>query len=655
MVVAPRTLRQTFPGHHPVQWRTASPLWEVLSSPAENPVFAQPAILRFTTDTFMEDFLTVATESPTRLWEWQVQKETWRKPAPIPPVRLAQGQPAPPPPLNGQLLDDPALQEEPLKLYQSAHQRYYLVAANLVCRIPGLPDKTLKNTQGETVSFVMRRLMEDVTVLKEHAFVDGFWQPIEPDQAATLISGEQTFPMFPTTYTHTSGGYARCMFSGLIPVSNREALMNAGRQSMAPTGTALDTAADRRDRLLTVLEVDVIAPWQNINLSRSKEDRALPKDQVALNTLLSELDDQEETEFLTGIHLAQDKLQTVSWYVLLDLAYYLRDYLPTIWSRIESTPNAIVPPGTPGKALLDTLRTTTFKVETSNDFDDLAVLRRKFAGIPANVPGGATGRVSLASALRSVYNARDHLENATAPYAHDPAPSPPAPWPTERFLLCGDGIASLVDVQNTNNLTALIEAALTELPPNATLRLPLAPTAPTLIDSLDESDYSNDRFLIRCVYQRPNCPPSVHPTVVSQPTQAFQLASYFDPDAPARPIRIAMPIDTSPGGLRKFAKNTMFVMSDSLACQVEKARDLTFGDLVLSVLPWPFHKDFSADRGGCPSGTLTFGKICTLSIPIITICALILLIIIVALLDIIFKWVPYLIFCLPLPGLKAKK
>jgi hypothetical protein len=58
---------------------------------------------------------------------------------------------------------------------------------------------------------------------------------------------------------------------------------------------------------------------------------------------------------------------------------------------------------------------------------------------------------------------------------------------------------------------------------------------------------------------------------------------------------------------------------------------------------------------GCESGAGTFGMICTLSIPIITLCALILLIIIVFLLDVIFKWVPYLIFCLPLPGLKAKK
>ena len=47
--------------------------------------------------------------------------------------------------------------------------------------------------------------------------------------------------------------------------------------------------------------------------------------------------------------------------------------------------------------------------------------------------------------------------------------------------------------------------------------------------------------------------------------------------------------------------------------------------------------------------------ICSLSIPIVTICALILLIIMVTLLDIIFRWLPYLIFCFPVPGLRGKK
>ena len=46
--------------------------------------------------------------------------------------------------------------------------------------------------------------------------------------------------------------------------------------------------------------------------------------------------------------------------------------------------------------------------------------------------------------------------------------------------------------------------------------------------------------------------------------------------------------------------------------------------------------------------------ICSLSIPIITICALILLMIIVSLLDVIFRWLPYFIICFPLPKFKTK-
>lgn len=79
-------------------------------------------------------------------------------------------------------------------------------------------------------------------------------------------------------------------------------------------------------------------------------------------------------------------------------------------------------------------------------------------------------------------------------------------------------------------------------------------------------------------------------------------------------------------------------------------------DLVLSVLPWPFHKDLGMGSGGpCKSGSIDIGMICSLSIPIITICALILLMIIVSLLDFIFRWMPYFIMCFPIPGLKGKK
>ena len=101
---------------------------------------------------------------------------------------------------------------------------------------------------------------------------------------------------------------------------------------------------------------------------------------------------------------------------------------------------------------------------------------------------------------------------------------------------------------------------------------------------------------------------------LSDPSARFQMAGFFDPDAPARPIRIALPIDTSPAGLRKHDKNTAFMISDILCGQIGRFKKLSLGDLVLSVLPWPFHKplDMSApDQGPCVGG-----EICSLSIPI---------------------------------------
>ena len=97
-------------------------------------------------------------------------------------------------------------------------------------------------------------------------------------------------------------------------------------------------------------------------------------------------------------------------------------------------------------------------------------------------------------------------------------------------------------------------------------------------------------------------------------------------------------------------------MSDMLCGQVQRAKGMGFIDLVLQVLPWPFHKDIDVGKGGgCKGGGLEIGMICSLSIPIITICALLLLIIIVTLLDFIFRWLPYFIICFPVPGLKGKK
>jgi hypothetical protein len=78
---------------------------------------------------------------------------------------------------------------------------------------------------------------------------------------------------------------------------------------------------------------------------------------------------------------------------------------------------------------------------------------------------------------------------------------------------------------------------------------------------------------------------------------------------------------------------------------------------VLSVLPWPLHKDLPvSDAGACKDADgISFGLLCSLSIPIITICALILLMVMVNLLNVVFHWLPFFISCFPVPHLSAKR
>ncbi|HMR64197.1 MAG TPA: hypothetical protein PKE64_09325 [Anaerolineae bacterium] len=634
MVTASRLLTEPTP-----QWLTAAPLWEPYAAIEQRHRVRQPALLRFTADTFMDDFITVVTTSPARLGEWSVTPETWRRPAPVPSLpnqTNGLGQPSAAAVLSGATAD-PELAGERLKLYMPAHQRYYLVTANLVCRLPGLPDKRLDFSQNERVSFVLRRLMQAVgeDQIREHAFVQGRWQVVEAGDEQRLVSGEAQQPLFPITYPEFKGR-ARRLFAGLVPVSGREAYLTAGRQiePAASAGSEANPEA-RLAQLQTVLAIDVLEPWRAINQLWAREDAALVSSWTEIGS-----DTTERGRLATTANKSRDKLQTASWYGLLDLASFLQDYLPDVWSRIESNPTGSVPNGTPGRALIEALQDASFKPETGTDINNLDIQRNKLRG--RNETSGAT---TLAQALSQLEADRTDLELATAGYVQgEPG------WPATKFLLCGQRVKALVD-----DLADLVAEALAAAPPDPAQRIPLTPLAQEISASIDETDYANNLFVIRCVFERPNCPPSVRPAIVSEPTESFEMASYFDPDAPARPIRIPLPVDTSPAGLRKFAKNTMFVLSDTLACQVEAARQITLGDLVLSVLPWPFHQDLP-DPGvaGCEDGQGTFGMLCTLSIPIITICALILLIIIVFVLDIIFKWVPYLIFCLPLPGLKAK-
>ncbi len=164
------------------------------------------------------------------------------------------------------------------------------------------------------------------------------------------------------------------------------------------------------------------------------------------------------------------------------------------------------------------------------------------------------------------------------------------------------------------------------------------------------------RFVVRFVFERPRCGNLFAP-VVSPATTRLELAPFMDPDAPARAVRIHMPLDITPAGLRKYKKNASFLFSDMMCGKIKKIRKLTLGDLVLSILPWPFHKDLPdvGNTGPCRSDGETLGLICSLSIPIVTLCAMILVFIMVNLFNIFFKWMPWFFVCFPLPGLSGLK
>jgi hypothetical protein len=163
---------------------------------------------------------------------------------------------------------------------------------------------------------------------------------------------------------------------------------------------------------------------------------------------------------------------------------------------------------------------------------------------------------------------------------------------------------------------------------------PPAAGAQPAVPKLDPS--GGVTYRLRCVYRKPRCGPLAKDEV-SEPSEEFVLAPFFDPDAPGRPIRITMPVDTSPAGLRKFPKNVAILVSDKLRQQMAAVGDPK-----------------AALAGDVAQGPpFDLGEICSFSIPIITICALIVLMIFIQLLNIIFWWLPFLKICLPLK-LKAK-
>ena len=524
------------------QWTAPVPLWTESAIRRSGPAFRQPALLRFESDRFMDELAGVLGSRPDTLAGLVAQPETWKTPR----VGLA----APP--------ADAAM---PFKLYQPAHQRYYLVAASLVCRTPGFPDHTVNSSAEERVSFVLRRVVAAAggDVNNPAGRTEFAWMPGEPGRWVALTNPEppaqeEQLPMFPMTTRDAPR--PRRVLGGFVPVAKRE-IFAAGRNPASDPAVVVPD-----DHRLLELQRRVVDPWAELLTWYD----GLPAAQRSAPTTV-------------------DAVRQASALILLDFAAVLHDVLPALETAIR---DEAAPAAGPGRTLFLALGT----------------------------PGAP---ITLREALRSVKAQEAALEAATLGSAPVSLPDLALNIPQFRALIDrqGDGSRTLVTL-----VQAALPAAAAQPAPKLPLRRPAVASQP-------------DWYVIRCVYRRPQCAPLMG-ALVSDPTPPFQLASFFDSDAPARPLTVMLPIDTTPSGLRKADKGVAFVISDELSKQMSRIKglkELTEGDL---------------------NPGLGFGMICSLSIPIITLCAFIVLMIFVALLNIVFWWLPFFKICFPVPRLEAK-
>ena len=532
-----------------VQWMSPQPLWSDLTAAPVKTAYRRPALLRFATDTFMEDVQNVLDKTPANVRDYVAEVEDWRTPG------------------AGLLMGSDAAG---LKLYQPTHQRFYLVSASLVCRLPGLPDHTVRVARSERISFVLRRLKDG----GEFAWIDGKpgkWVGASP---SVLVNGEERLPMFSLNYD--GGDRTRRICMGLIPVSRRQAYSTATEQASPDPPPPVDPRKAELGRQVT-------GPW--VSLWKWFIDPATNTADPTQKTLAA----------------AQN-----SAFLLIDVATFLVDYIRNVSDAIQ------------GKLALVELSAAERALYTALDARD------------SNLG------MKLRDAIVKAKDFEQQLETFAQP--ENASPTFPPGYP----LRSGSAFFNAADA----NFAALFTES--QLPGEAVPQTPLRRlfeaalpdeqiTIPARAPQFNPADSkAGDRFAVYCVYERPRCGRQ-SPPVLSARSREFAMAGFFDPDAPARPLQVALPFDTTPAALRKYDKNVAFTISDELQKQMDRIKSAK--------------KLMDGEVGGSQLG-ITF--ICSLSIPIITLCAFIVLMIFIQLLNIIFWWLPFFKICFPVPTVKAK-
>ena len=470
-----------------------------------------------------------------------------------------------------------------LKLFQPVQSRFYVVASSLSCRKPGLPDHTVNRSAGESVVFVVRQLrpnpgfsVADCAVYDPTKCTEYAWIPSPGVGGAPGTLGDEA------EWAHASGPD---LVTGeeQLPLSPAQTGANG---STRRTLTGL-IPASRRQKYISARSVAKSNGSNNGNGNgngAAQDPRAdLFNRQVvtpwaALEDWWTQSAADRASASSTVKSEYEQSAQQSSALILADFAGFLIAWIPNVWAAIQDISKV---------GVMNTAETDLYN--------------------------------GLGSALRqAIYNANQYDSQFESAGPGAGLPSGYTPY-------------SLSDSENDIDPTSLQTPISAALPPLSTVKQPPSPQPTPQKPSNPMGDYY---FIVRCVYLRPKCGYNV----ISPPSQPFQLASYFDPDAPARRIQVALPLDTSAAAFRKYDKGISFLMSDELRNQMSRVASL---------------QDLSNGNIGAAGGA-TLGWICSFSIPIITICAMILLFVIVIALNLVFFWLPFFRICLPVPGLKGK-
>lgn len=664
-----------------VCWLTAAPLWNRSIESAEAPSsrFREPELLRFRGDDFMDRLAGTLSGDPAALSGHVARAETWRE-------ERAGWQSAAP--------------AEPVMLYQPVHNRYYLAAASLVCQRAGLPDRRVDVALGDRVFIVLRRLVprpgvafdpSDPARRAEEGWLgdaqSGRWVALTaPDLPG---DAEERLPMFPLPFAEA--GQPRRLHAALVPVARANVYSTTAGGSRASAAEAVDdplgdpriaalaegplgglellaglttapappssVAADQRFQSRSSLVLALLDLAENL-------EREIPALVSALRSgSASEL---TEPEGLLRARLAEVPVPsgfTVGQAIVraLDMRDRLADgriddalissvlgHLPSL-TEIGTVASALLG-GAPGLKSLIKNALSDERVAAVRDLADGAVARieaaasgdetvavlllellalddlmkRELPEVAAAIPGGSTALAAdalILSRFETVLAAGMTWGEAVAD-ARTKAPAIYAGSADGTRLARLAPAAAELRAAAVRFFTGLEEAA---APAVAARPLPASP--PTAADDVDAEPV----YVLRAVYERPHCT-GIHPPVVSAPSRPFRLAGFFDPDAPVRELKIEMPARTSIADFRRAPKGVAIRLSRELRRQISRVRDAKLSD------------PLDEQLGG---GSFDLGVICSLSIPIITICALILLLIIVQLLNIVFWWMPYFMICFP--------